>query len=119
MISHVDTTAVNLELSDDIKKYINRKIGNLDKAAPKKIRRSIEVKINMRETGNRLGNKYECQAVLQLPGATIQAKEATLNMFAAVDIVEAKLRNQLSEYKESHNKKTLSLFKRFKNRFSQ
>ena len=37
-----------------------------------------------------------------MPQDNITVKESTLNMFAAVDIVEAKLRNQLKKYKERH-----------------
>lgn len=118
MISKVDTVAVNMELNEDIKKYITRKIGSLDRVVPSKVRKQASVKVTMRETGNRLGNKYECEAVMQVPGATIQAKEATLNMFAAVDIVEAKLRNQLNEHKDEYEKKAPGLLRRFRNIFS-
>lgn len=102
MIAHIDTSGINLDLGDDIKKYINRKIGRLDKYMPRHARKTVRAEAKLRETNNRLGNKYECEVVLHVPGGTIQAKEATLNMFAAVDIVEAKLKNQLIRYKEAH-----------------
>jgi putative sigma-54 modulation protein len=102
MISKIDTSGINLELGDDIKKYIARKIGRLDKYMPRHARQSAHAEAKLRETNNRLGNKYECEVILHLPGGQIQAKEATLNMFAAVDIVEAKLKNQLVKYKAAH-----------------
>ncbi len=102
MISKIDTSGINLDLGADIKKYIARKIGRLDKYIPRHARESARAEAKLRETNNRLGNKYECEVILHLPGGTIQAKEATLNMFAAVDIVEAKLRNQLVKYKSAH-----------------
>jgi ribosomal subunit interface protein len=102
MISKIDTSGINLDLNDDIKKYIARKIGRLDKYIPRHARQSVHAEAKLRETNNRLGNKYECEVILHLPGGTIYAKEATLNMFAAVDIVEAKLRNQLVKYKSAH-----------------
>jgi ribosomal subunit interface protein len=102
MISKIDTSGINLDLSDDIKKYIARKIGRLDKYMPRHVRQSAHAEAKLRETNNRLGNKYECEVILHLPGGAVQAKEATLNMFAAVDIVEAKLRNQLVKYKAAH-----------------
>jgi putative sigma-54 modulation protein len=102
MIAKIDTSGINLDLSDDIKKYIDRKIGRLDKFIPRHARKSVHAEAKLRETNNRLGNKYECEVILHVPGGTIQAKEATLNMFAAVDIVEAKLRNQLTKYKDAH-----------------
>jgi ribosomal subunit interface protein len=102
MIARIDTAGINVELGDDIKKYITKKIGRLDKYISKHARQSTRAEVKLRETNNRLGNKYECEVILHLPESQIQAKESTLNMFAAVDIVEAKLRNQLIKYKEAH-----------------
>ena len=102
MISNIGTAGINLELSDDIKKYIAKKIGHLDKYMPRHARRTATADVKLRETNNRLGNKYECEVLIVLPNAQIQATEATLNMFAAVDIVEAKLKNQLFKYKQEH-----------------
>lgn len=102
MIAHIDTAGINLDLSDDIKKYIAKKVGRLDRYMPKHARKSVHAEVKLRETNNRLGNKYECEVLLHLPGGLLQAKEATLNMFAAVDIVEAKVKNQLIKYKQAH-----------------
>jgi putative sigma-54 modulation protein len=102
MIARIDTAGINVELGDDIKKYITKKIGRLDKYMPKHARQSVHVEVKLRETNNRLGNKYQCEVIMHLPNQQLQAKEATLNMFAAVDIVEAKLKNQLVKYKEAH-----------------
>lgn len=102
MIANIDTCGINLDLNDDIKKYINRKIGRLDTYIPRHARQSVRAEVKLRETNDKLGNKYECEALLHLPGGMVQAKEATLNMFAAVDIVEQKLKNQLLKYKTAH-----------------
>ena len=102
MISNIGTAGINLELGNDIKKYITKKIGRLDKYIPRHVRKSARADVKLRETNNKLGNKYECEVVVHLPGGTLQASEATLNMFAAVDIVETKVKNQLIKYKEEH-----------------
>lgn len=102
MIARIDTAGINVELGDDIKRYITKKIGKLDKYMPKHARQSVHAQVKLRETNNRLGNKYECEVLLHLPNQQLQAKESTLNMFAAVDIVEAKLKNQLVKYKQAH-----------------
>lgn len=102
MIARIDTAGINLSLGDDIKKYITRKLGKLDKYIPRHARKTVRIEVKMRETNNRLGNKYECEVLVHLPSAQLQAKESTLNMFAAVDIVEAKLKNQLVKYKQAH-----------------
>lgn len=102
MIARIETAGINMSLSDDIKKYITKKLGKLDKYVPRHARKSVHLEVKLRETNNRLGNKYECEVIFHLPSAQLQAKEATLNMFAAVDIVEAKLKNQLLKYKQAH-----------------
>ena len=102
MIARIDTSGINLELGDDIKKYIGRKIGRLDKYMPRHARASVHIEVKLRHTNDKLGNKYECETTLYLPGGKLHAKESTLNMFAAVDIVEAKLKNQLLKYKAAH-----------------
>lgn len=103
MIQKIDTTGINLELNDDIKKYVGRKIGRLDKYLTRHARESVHAEVKLRQTNNRLGNKYECEVLLYVPGEVVQAKESTLNMFAAVDIVEEKLKNQLVKYKAAHS----------------
>ncbi len=102
MISNIDTAGIGLDLGEDIKKYITKKIGRLDKYIPRHARKTARAQIKMRATNNKQGNKYECEVLLFLPGGELRAADATLNMFAAVDIVETKLRNQLAKYKEAH-----------------
>jgi putative sigma-54 modulation protein len=119
MIARLEISGINLDLSDDIKKYITKKIGKLDKYIPRHARKSAHVQIRLRETNNHLGNKYECEVLLHLPNSQIVAKEATLNMFAAVDIVEAKVKNQLLNYKQEQldNRKSGGLVDRLKSYF--
>ena len=107
MIDRIEKSAIKLELDDDVAKYIDRKIGRLDRYLPRGARKTAHAIVTLRETGNQDGNKYECEVVLRLPGETVTAKEATLNKFAAVDIVEAKLKNQLRRYKDARTSRRL------------
>lgn len=102
MITRIDKSGINIELDSDVVKYIDRKIGRLDKYVPRSARASLRAVVTIRETSNQSG-KYECEAILHLPGENITAKDATMNKFAAVDIVEAKLHNQLLKYKATHS----------------
>ena len=62
--------------------------------------------MKLREVNKDHGNKYEVEVILQVPGRTITASDTTMNMMAAVDIVEAKLIGQLRRYKtEVQNRK--------------
>ena len=54
------------------------------------------------DPNGREDNQYVCDAVLTVPGAKLVATEGTINIFASIDVVEAKLRSQLAKYKEKH-----------------
>ena len=102
MIKQIAIVGDGVELHDDIKKYIIRKVSKLDRYLPRHARKTVYAEVKMRENthkSNQNNNKYECEVLLHLPHGPLMAKEATLNMFAAVDIVETKLRNQLRRYK--------------------
>jgi putative sigma-54 modulation protein len=102
MIEPIDIAGLKLELDEDIKKYIYRKIGRLDRYLSRHARKSVRAEVKLRDVGRKYGNKYECEVILHMPSEAITAKDSTMNMFAAVDIVEAKLKNQLKKYKETH-----------------
>lgn len=101
-----DITAQKYEVSEDLEKYINKKLGRLDRFLPKEKRHQARIELVLSERHNR-NDRYECDAVLILGKDRFSAKESTLNMFAAVDIVEAKLKNQIMKLKtrdEGHKK---------------
>lgn len=103
MITHIDITGVRYTPDDTTKKYVMKKIGRLDKYLTRHARKSVKVEVKLKEVNRAYGNKYECDVLVHLPDAMLTAKDSTLNMLAAVDIVEAKLRNQLKKYKDEHN----------------
>jgi len=104
MIARIDKSGINLELDDDVVKYIDRKIGRLDRYVPRTARSSVHATVTIRDTGNQAGSKYECEVILHVPGGkNVTAKDSTMNKFAAIDIVEAKLRNQLHKYKSTYS----------------
>jgi putative sigma-54 modulation protein len=102
MISHIDITGIKVDVDTALKQYITKKIGRLDKYLPRHARKSVKADVVMREVNRTHGNKYECEVMLHVPDNRITAKDSTLNAFAAVDIVEQKLKNQLRKYKDKH-----------------
>lgn len=101
MIAQIDITGIHYELTNDIKKYVNKKIGRLDRFVPRHARKSLKVEVLLEERKTK-SDKNQCEVIMVLPEQRIAAKEATVNMFAAVDIVEQKLKNQLKKYKAQH-----------------
>lgn len=103
MITHIDITGVgSYALDDSTRKYIRKKIGMLDRFAPRHARKSIVAEVKVAEVNRAHGNKYEVEVLMDVPGRRVTAKDSTLSALAAVDIVEAKLATQLRRYKEEH-----------------
>jgi putative sigma-54 modulation protein len=93
----------NYELTPKIISYTNKKIGSLSKWLPKGAKECYgQVTLSLDQSG-REDNQCVCEVTIQVPGGVLQSKEATLNMFAAVDIVEAKLKTQAVKYKDKHH----------------
>lgn len=108
------------EPEDSLKKYIYKKIGRLDRFLPRHARKTLKTEVVLREVNRANGNKYECDIKMAVPGKVITAKDSTVNMTAAVDIVEAKLSEQLRKYKETKEpaKGWRARMARFKQRIS-
>lgn len=103
MIKNIDIAGIHYEVTDKMKKYVASKIGRLDRFMPRKIRRSVRADVKLIETPGNKNEKYKTEVVLHMPNsAQLTASESTLNMYAAIDIVEAKLKNQLRKHKEKH-----------------
>jgi putative sigma-54 modulation protein len=103
MISKLEISAKgDLELTDDIRKYVEAKIAKLDRFMNKHARKSAHAEVHLNQEKGQKSDRFTAEVVLHVPGETMTAKESTLNIFAAIDIVEAKLRNQLRRYKDKH-----------------
>lgn len=118
MITAIDITGVKYDLNDTTKKYVLKKIGRLDRYLPKHMRGSaVSADVRLKQVNRDHGNKYEVEVTLTVPNKTLAATDSTVNMLAAVDIVEAKLATQLKKYKEANvphvgRRGMLSRFKR-------
>lgn len=117
MITHIDITGERFTPDTATKKYVSKKIGRLDRFLPRHARKSVTAEVKLREVNRARGNKYEAEVVLHVPDKTLTARDSTMNMLAAVDIVEAKIASQLHRYKETliphvGRRKLLSRFKR-------
>lgn len=103
MIKKLEITGVHTDITDDLNKYVTKKIGKLDDYMSRHVRQSVHAEVILRESKGKKNNRFECEVTMHVPQETLIAKEATINMFAAIDIVETKLKNQLKKYKEKHS----------------
>lgn len=107
MIQKLEISGVHAVLDDDLKKYVTKKIGRLDLYMSRHTRASAHAEVKLKEAKLKQRKQATCEVIMHLPHDTLMTKETTLNMYAAVDIVEAKLKNQLKKYKETHESNRL------------
>ncbi|HKR82141.1 MAG TPA: ribosome-associated translation inhibitor RaiA [Candidatus Saccharimonadales bacterium] len=105
MIQKIDIAGVHMQVGDDLKKYVTKKIGNLDRYLPRVARESVHVEVKCKESNARGKNERTCEIVLHVPHETLTVKETTMNIYAAIDIAEEKLKTQLKKYKDRHGVK--------------
>lgn len=106
-----------MDLDAKIQKYVTAKLNKLEKYLPRHARESAHAEVFLKERKIKTRKECTCEVVLHLPKETIRTEETTMNMYAAVDIVEAKLKNQLKKYKETHSslrihKRVIAKFRR-------
>lgn len=100
---NIEFNTKKYELNDDIKKYVEKKIGKLDRKISRKVRSTIFAKVMLKENAQVKKGRFSCEVIMYLPEQQLIVEEATINMFAAVDIVESRLKNQISKYHSKHS----------------
>jgi putative sigma-54 modulation protein len=108
MLQKFEIKSVHTEVDDNLQKYVTKKIGRLDKYLPRHYRESAHAVVELKEAKAKDQNKYTCKVTLHLPHGDLNVSESTMNMFAAVDIVETKLKLQIKKYKDTHASGRLS-----------
>ena len=73
MIRDLTITGVKYDLTDTTKKYVEKKIGALDKYLPRHARKSVSAKVKIEQIDNTGGNKYEVDVVINVPDTVITA----------------------------------------------
>jgi putative sigma-54 modulation protein len=102
MIRKLEITGVHVDTDEKLKKYVTKSVGKLERLMPRHARDSAHVDVKLKESKKQQNKQCTAEVIIHLPHGTLAAKESTVNLFAAIDIVEAKLRNQLRKYKDTH-----------------
>ncbi len=113
----LDIVGIHTEVDQNLTSYVNKKIGSLDKYLSRQSRGSAHAEVKLKESKAHGKVEYGCEVILHLPKEVITVHESTMNMYAAVDIVQAKLKHQINKYKDLHGGGKLyhRLAARFKN----
>lgn len=118
MLQKFEIHAVHAKVDNQLRDYVSKKIGGLDRYISRHSRESAHGDVHLKQTNGKDQKTSICEVTLHLPKQTIVIKESAINMYAAVDIVEVKLRQQLQKYKDLHGsgKMHRHLFGRFNRR---
>ena len=100
MIEKIEVTGNGYKVEDSLRKYVEKRIGKLDRYLPRGSKKDVVVKVIVTEIGKNKSEKYEISAAMDIPGGkVVAAKDECSNIFAGVDLVEAKLTGQIRRYK--------------------
>jgi putative sigma-54 modulation protein len=116
MLQKFEIQGVHTTVTEALHKYVTKKIGNLDRYIMRQNRDCAHTEVFLKEGKTKNHNHCTCEVTMHLPQQTIIIKESAMNMYAAVDIVEAKLKQQLQKYKDLHHngKNQRRMFARFR-----
>lgn len=102
-------SAKKLEVDRELDSYIQKKIARLDRLFPRSHRPSkAHIELSRDESANP-DKRYHAGVKIEVSGPDLFAETATMNPHSAIDIVEAKLKEQIRRYKEKHAPKRISL----------
>lgn len=97
-----EINAIHTNVDDKLRRYINKKIGGLEKYLLRTARNSAYAEVKLKETKTKDNKHCTCEVILHVPIENITVSETTINMYAAVDIAEEKLKHALYKYKDQH-----------------
>jgi ribosomal subunit interface protein len=111
----LNITGLKMQVDENMHKYITRRLGHLDRLLPRNEREAAHGEVRLRETSGEGKNDAYCEMTLHIPGTNLVAKETTLNIYAAIDIVYNELKTQINKYTEREaDGRTGRLFRRHK-----
>jgi putative sigma-54 modulation protein len=100
MIEKIEVNGKGQKIDEPLKKYVEKRLGKLDRYLPRGMKKDVTIKVMIAEVGKNKGEKYDISATMNIPGGkVIAAKDECSNVFAGVDLVEAKLMGQIRRYK--------------------
>ena len=100
MIEKIEITGNGFKVEEGFRKYVSKRLGKLDRYLPRGSKKEVVMKVIVAEIGKSKADKYEISAAMELTGGkVIAARDECSNVFAGVDLVEAKLAGQIRRYK--------------------
>lgn len=91
--------ATNLDLTPSLKEYVEEKIGNLGKFIEPQ-----EAKVELsRDKHHQTGNVFRAEVMLILGGKVMRAEASSEDIYASVDLIVPKLKEQIAKFKDKRS----------------
>jgi putative sigma-54 modulation protein len=97
MTLEIDIFAKNLELTEAIKGYIQKKVSKLDRFL--KQVNETRFDITYSKTARNVNERHSAQITLRGPGFILRAEERSEDLYAAIDLVMDKILRQIERFK--------------------
>ena len=100
MTVQIEINVKNMQLSDNLREYIEKKVGKLDRYLD--IIEQAQVDLNYAKTARNAEDRQVAQLTIRGKGVVLRAEERTDDIFASVDLVLDKIHRQIERYKGRH-----------------
>jgi putative sigma-54 modulation protein len=100
VIQKFEITGRHLEINNQLREYVIKKLGDIDSYIPKHSRVSAHLEVLLSQS--KIDGKQEatCEVTLYMPHEIVNIAESAINMFSAVDSVKVKLKQRIQKYKD-------------------
>ena len=99
MLQKFDVIGIHVKIDQALHAYLEQKLRSMDRYVPKHERTAAHLEVRLYEQRQDNHKLPTCEAILRLPGETFALTETGVTPYAAVDIVKAKLKLDLSHYR--------------------
>ena len=115
MLQKFKIIGLHFSVSASLRKYIVKRLGNLDQYMPRHSRDSAYMEVRLKEEKASPKKSSICEVILHLPHATISLTEAASDMKTTINVVKGKLKQEIRQYKDElpSSKQRRHLFWRF------
>jgi putative sigma-54 modulation protein len=96
----VEIFARNIELSDRLKRYVDKKVGKLDKYLD--VLEEAKVDLTFAKSARSADDRQVAQLTVRGKGVLLRAEERTNDIYASIDAVLDKIYRQIDRYKGRH-----------------
>ena len=100
MTVQIDINVRDMDLSDQLREYIEKKVGKLDRYLD--VIDQAQVDLTHAKTARNAKDRQVAQLTIRGKGVVLRAEERTEDMFASVDLVLDKIHRQIDRYKGRH-----------------